>query len=156
LILVAGGVLAAGVRMFSHGASAGKREPAQVKEEPAAPARQAADKPARGGPRPVLGQALEAARALKESPQKGHVLVSIALIQAHLGERSRAASTLDEALRVAGRLAGDPSLTMALHWITKAQLRIGDNQGALRAAELMPDAGQKNHLLFLIASEQAA
>jgi RNA polymerase sigma factor (sigma-70 family) len=155
LILLAGGLFAAGVSVFSHGAFAGKPEPAQAKEEPAKPDRQAANKPAAADPRLVLGQSLEAANAIKEDPSKIHVLVPIALIQERAGDRAGALQTLDQALGVAGRLAKDPSLTMALHWISTAQVQIGDSKGALRAAELVPYARQKNHLLFLIASKQA-
>jgi RNA polymerase sigma factor (sigma-70 family) len=156
LILLGVSVLAAGVTVLSHGAFAGKVEPAQVKEEPAKPGRQPANEADAGDPRSVLGQSLEAADTIKEDPPKVHVLVHIALMQEQAGDRPGALKTLDQALRVAGRLAEDPSITLALHWITEAQVRIGDHKGALRAVDLLRDAGQKNHLLFLIAGEQAA
>jgi RNA polymerase sigma factor (sigma-70 family) len=154
-VVIAVGLLAAGVSIFSHGAFSGNPEPGQTREEPPKPAPETPKPVAPGDPRVVLGQSLAAAEAVKEDPQKLHILVAIALAQDQAGDRTGGLKTLDQALSVAIRLANDPTLTMALHWLVKAQVQLGDNKGLLRAVALVGDERQKNHIRFLIVGEEA-
>jgi RNA polymerase sigma factor (sigma-70 family) len=148
------GVLATGAGLLAYQTISGKAGPEPAAPVQPQPAQAPAEKAPNREPRQVLAKALEAADAIDDKAARINILVQIALVQDQVGNKTDAVKSLDAALRLVDDVP-EFSRGMALHYITTTQVGMHNSKAALKAIDLVKNADQKNHLLFLIAAKQA-
>jgi hypothetical protein len=98
---------------------------------------------------------LDAVGAVENRAERVVLLIRVAQARAASGDTAGAKKDLQQALDLTDGLDGDTPRGLALREIAQTRLRIGDVADALAIAEKFKVAFHRNHLLFLLAGQQA-
>ena len=153
--LLATAVLLTAVGSLSYGMLRARPVPDPTWADPKTD-RPPAGPPPAGGPRPdPFRSAREAIQGVSDDAERVALLVRVAEARARAGDPAAARETLREALGRAAALRDGVARGMALREVATARLRMGDVADAVAVAGEIGGASHRNHLLFLLAHEQA-
>ncbi|MDB5312427.1 MAG: tolB 1, partial [Gemmataceae bacterium] len=151
-VLFAAGLAVVGVGSLSYlrgqPAKAGAGDPPKAAQPPA-------EGPTGAGPRSPYPAVLDAVKGIENKTERVVLLIRVAQGQAGAGDTDSARETLRQSLALADALEGDTPRGMALREIATTRLRLGDVEEATAIAGKFHGESHRNHLLFLLAAQQA-